>query len=160
MELGAELALGRSLWIDMSPNTSTAPDDPHCTLIFLGKSLTGDQLEQVLRLAEDSAYRTPSMAARIGGLARFRGSAREGDPMVWLLQAPDIRRVADSMRLNLTWARRGDFDYTPHVTLQRHPINLDVVVPPIDSLQPFALDRIRVCCGAAVRHFPMIGRYG
>jgi 2'-5' RNA ligase len=163
---------GRGLWVGLSLLTEEvkpfkfaiagypAIDDPHCTLQHLGKQsalLVAPALKASAKLADLHA----PIEARIGGVARFSGSESDGDPLVFLLEAPIIRSLAvqlrDLMLLDGATVRNsGYFDYKPHVTVTRIPRDHGVHVdhPPKGSL---AFRSIVVVCGDARQHFVLRG---
>lgn len=125
------VAGNRSLWVELEcpgvlPPTiagmTPPPDtDPlHCTLVFLGKGYPTESIQRLIELLHVMSSRHDPFESRVSGIARFRGNAAEGDPIVWLLSDPKIRAMRDKLALGLD-VPEGDWDYTPHVTLGRVP---------------------------------------
>lgn len=162
----AAVANNRSLWVELEcPDVAvpaigglTPSTDPlHCTLVFCGKRWDPDAVRVLGNICAGLVIRLgKSFRARIGGVARFRGNAAEGDPVVWLLSNPLIREarqyVVDHMKLP-----PGDWDYTPHVTLGRIPResmltvgNLAAWCPP-----PIEFKSIAICAGEDRYSYPL-----
>lgn len=156
--LFTEAAAGRGLWIGLFPaideDLSTLvdgylPTDPHCTLVHLGKSVSDYTVEQAVRASSIASLERVDVLAAVGGVARFRGSDAEGDPIVALLQHAGIRalrtrlvELLDDVLVPQT------FDYTPHVTLRRCPRG---VLESIAGVQKRVVrfSRVGVVCGDA-----------
>lgn len=166
-----QAAAGRGLWIglfapalDACPHLvdGYVPDDPHCTLMHCGKYASADLVQFAREAAEVVSLEFPPIDARVGGVARFRGSDREGDPLVALLQHPTIRRAADRARLvlgSLLAPSAYAYDYTPHVTLRRVPRDGEhalVSLAPV-STRVMHLTRVGVVCGEAREYHDLQG---
>jgi 2'-5' RNA ligase len=157
---------GRGLWIGLlleeSQPLKVFPrplTDPHVTLVHMGK--VNDRVRVLAAMS--SAYRAASemvgpLVAKVSGYSRFCGSPAEGDPVVVLLNSVALRVTRDRMleRLrDLGAEAHQHFDYTPHVTMGRHPQgdHLTLESPVRLSL---AFDRIAVTCGEARMSLPLV----
>lgn len=163
-ELVDQVAAGRSLWVELecslysiaiaSPVIPTS-DPLHCTVIFLGRGRTPAYVDLLLDQLTRVADQTLPLTSRVSGLARFRGSERDGDPVVLLLSDAHIRTLHRNLQLRLAEGL-GDWDYTPHVTLGRVP--RDVALPlyalPLDCA-PVTFSSIAACAGEARVSLPL-----
>lgn len=165
-DLHTNAAAGRGLWAGLSLTSDGHPigvtlgpfpvNDPHCTLLHVGKQ--PHLVEPLVLAASYFAALTHELTARIGGYARFAGSDAEGDPLVILLQQPRIRSLASSMRALLEMhghVLKGDFDYTPHLTVTRIP-RVETTVLSAPARQSFIFRSI-VVCGDASLAYPLEG---
>lgn len=150
-----QVAAGRSLWVDLALDTSSLADALHCTLRFWGKEVSPIAVQRLLWACAELSHQEIVVTARIGGRARFRGNAREGDPVVWLLQSPRIRAIRALLDSQCPPTRPDDWDYTPHVTLGRVPQDVVLEVESPMREDPIVLTHLRVCCGDHVTRFPL-----
>jgi 2'-5' RNA ligase len=155
---------GRSLWIGLFERGVTDPDGEHCTLLFCGKDRDGDAVKAALHAVyelQDRAgtYWAAALRCRAGGLARFRGNATEGDPIVILLQDARLRQMKEELDLRMRqrgWiGRASDFDYTPHVTIGRVPREEVYHASPVGDLKTYIFEHVGVVCGDAMLRFAL-----
>ena len=99
-----QASAGRSLWVGLFQLDAVDPDGPHCTLLFCGKDPHGDGVRAALQAVHqltdplrEGAVWTRNLVSRVGGVARFRGSAAEGDPIVHLMQDVRIRQMKNEL---------------------------------------------------------------
>ncbi len=164
------VAAGRSLWLELNPST-TGTDlaqltaalspydvtDPHVTLVFLGKGATQATVLAAMAVAASTAGKFIPLASSVGGVARFRGNAAEGDPLVLLVQHATIRAMRDSVIEQLTdlgVPPFSGFDFTPHMTLRRVPQTESWAIPTTPRAT-IIFDRLSVCAGDARATFSL-----
>lgn len=163
-ELLAQADAGRGLWVGLHPATSHPftlsvegwhLSDPHCTLAHLGKNKP-HLVDASVRGAKFLAQQYAPVPARVGATARFKGSERDGDPLVWLLEQPKIRRIASDLRSFVDVPDSDRFDYKPHLTLTRVPRSIQAPTnhPPDLTLE---FKSIVVVCGDARVYYPLEG---
>lgn len=158
---------GRGLWVGLAlatelPFKLTVPDyppidDPHCTLHHFGKQ-AALLVAPALKVSQALAENQPPIDARVGGVARFSGSETDGDPVVWLLEAPIIRSLAAALRGGMTIEgasvrNSGYFDYKPHVTVTRVPRDHALTIPHPPKLT-LTLRSVVVVCGDHRVYYP------
>lgn len=161
----AAVAAERSLWVELecpdlppsflSHRVTPVTDPSHATLLFLGKGLTPESVTLLVDLVAEMASHDAAapLVSRVGGVARFRGSAAEGDPVVLLISDLRIRRLHEVLRERLempspTW------DYTPHVTLGRVPRS-ELVAFDLPVLGTVTFPSVAVCAGEARVSMPL-----
>lgn len=149
--VGAVLA-DRSLWVELEcPDLSSmvpkefepyspTVDPLHCTVVYVGKSRSEDYVRSLhdwldLKMHRDFGLwkELLPMECRIGGISRFRGNQREGDPIVLLAQDTRIRKLRGEM-LPYLGLKVDEWDYTPHITLGRVPQAEAYTVPDLTWL--------------------------
>lgn len=173
-KLIAEARAGRGLWVGLHLFRST-PDgahtklsvsaeypqitDPHSTLRHLGKGSRAPILvPAALQAALTVSQTIRSFTSRVDGCARFRGSEREGDPVVFLLGSTTfrtVRQIFDARMSELGHNLGHDyFDYKPHLTVTRVPrgVTLEVTTPPELHLE---FRHVSVVCGDHRTYFPL-----
>lgn len=152
-KVAAAVAANRSLWVELecptfayaSPPGITLVTDPmHCTLLFLGKGASPEYLEKVCLAVRRLSFEP--FESRLSGLARFRGSEKEGDPIVLLLSDPRIREMNSRLIKELHFTG-GDWDYTPHISLGRVGKYHNLMTHPHPANNRVRFTGIAVCAG-------------
>lgn len=161
------VAANRSLWVELEldpsqelvsdPDLYTPSTDPlHVTLAFFGKGHAPATVEALYDYAHALALWLPPLELRVHGIARFRGSAAEGDPVVLLVGHPRVRHAAAELRHRFDL--RSDFDYTPHLTLGRVPQGDTLPVHPYSSrFSRLRFPSLAVCAGEQRASLPLSG---
>ncbi|MGC5664934.1 2'-5' RNA ligase family protein [Micromonospora sp. WMMD723] len=94
-------------------------EELHVTLAYLGKTLTGDQVDQVAEITAQVAAAHPPLSGQIGGLGQFP-PGDDGTPVWAPVDVPGLAELRHDLAGRLAAAglpvatERG---YTPHMTL-------------------------------------------
>ncbi len=134
----------------------TPSSEMHVTLTYLGKAdeLTPESRILAMSLAKELADATPQITARGNGVARFNGSAEDGDAIVLLLDSPELYTLAETIRSTLGSASWHQF--LAHITLAYIP--KDAETPTVwnaQLLESVRLDRIGVALAGTLVTFPL-----
>jgi 2'-5' RNA ligase len=113
--------------IDLTPGTlqdvDGGVDDHHVTLVYLGKNVTDDLLEEVKQAVQQAARGTVPFTMQVGGLGRFPASASSGGDDVHYAHVTTDELTQgeplDVLRQKLQRYHASEHqDFTPHVTLK------------------------------------------
>lgn len=119
---------------------ATLPDEMHITLAFLGEAASIDELRrrEMAAKAEQMLKAVPE-AARFNGIARFNGSAEDGDAIVVLLSNANLNTLAAAARREI--GDESDHPFLAHMTLAYIPKDAPTptVPPPFEALR---IDRL------------------
>ncbi|HRA66252.1 MAG TPA: 2'-5' RNA ligase family protein [Caldilinea sp.] len=132
----------------------TPSSEAHVTLSYLGKSddITPDMRELAIAFIRDLAQSASVITVRFNGIARFNGSAEDGDAIVVLLASPELNDIAERVRATLGSASAHQF--LAHVTLAYIPKSADTPTlwPQFETL---TLERLGIALGGEVLTFPL-----
>lgn len=172
----------RGLWIGLFSSEplrvcGESVDDPHCTVIHLGKRTRGVMgavgVEDMCRCAEAACRWLASLSrgpirCRIDGVARFASLTPEGNPLVVLLKsrqlretrAEVVRHLSSGSKMPLASFESDYGDYLPHVTLRRVPEAAPAIIQGSSTLPKPVWPEIQwthvgITCGRAHGRWPL-----
>lgn len=114
-------------------------EDPHITLAHLGRSNTEKSVDDAIAALASAAKQTWVINARVHAVARFKGSIKEGDPLVALMRSESNGFRSAHISVMAALRTRGihaddRFDFLPHMTIAR--------VPRTDTIEMHGLDGV------------------
>ena len=149
-------AAGRSgmVSLDLTPGTIPGVEDPHITIVFLGRDVDDDTLDAVHKRAAKVAARMTPPSGTVGGLGTFPPS-ESSDGKTPAFAIPVVDGI-DKLRSAFEPFNASEHtDYRPHVTLA-YVDDGDPMPPPVDET-PVAFTHLSVHRGDEIRRFPFRG---
>lgn len=152
----AAVANNRSLWVELEcpwafpipPIEGMTPvtDPLHCTLFFAGKGQSDAYVTKLIGWLKYETSHYLTMTSNLTGIARFRGNATEGDPIVLLVNDRRVRQMSDELHQVMVVSR--DWDYFPHISLGRVPRGAPWSAA-LPTLNVIAFNSVALCAGEA-----------
>lgn len=150
----------RGMWIGLFPDdrpeagfvNGPTISNPHITIAHLGRTHDEPKVDRAIASLAAAAFQLDAFTADVHGVARFRGSKRDGDPLVLLLKADAFRSAHAAVTASLR-TNGVDFDerfaFTPHVTITRIGVDNAAMYPPVSDVRPakFSFSTIALVCG-------------
>lgn len=170
---------GRGTWIGLLPalvsgqdplaylQIGDVGDDPHVTLLHLGRNLPPASVTRLPTVVNDLATGFSAALASMSGVARFISHGDEGDPLVALIRHSSLRAMRSFVvtRMKALSTAVGDharldaidrYDFTPHLTIRRVSRDATEVIPPLRTAS-IALTRVAVTRGGVRLELPLRG---
>lgn len=145
---------GGMISLDLPSGVLDTEEDPHITIVFLGKNISPALHAAVLTRAQEVAAQTAPLVGTVGGLGTFEPSESSGNKTpVYAIPVIDglmeLREAFEDFNVS------EHTDYSPHVTLAY--LDEGEEMPDAPPRVPVAFHALSVHCGDTVTTIPFTG---